>query len=123
MIMNKKVKTFIYIVLSLIGILYLLEANQMYLTLDAFGKAQARYEMFSNPIIEVVEIKGSDAIIYAQEDNYVSCFYGRKKFGVVWQNFSGVGLFREIDDLSESAIKQYKNECINMYEANHMENW
>ena len=121
--MNKKVKTFIYIVLSLIGILYLLEANQMYLTLDAFGKAQARYEMFSNPIIEVVEIKGSDAIIYAQEDNYVSCFYGRKKFGVVWQNFSGLGLFREIDDLSESAIKQYKNECINMYEANHMENW
>ena len=123
MIMNKKVKTVIYIVLSLIGLLYLLEANQMYLTLDAYGKAMARFEMFTNPILEVVKIKGRDAIIYAQEDNFVSCYFGRKKFGVVWQSFAGVGLFREVDDLSESAIKQYKQDCINMYDINHMEDW
>lgn len=123
MIMNKKVKTVIYIVLSLIGLLYLLEANQMYLTLDAYGKAMARFEMFTNPILEIVKIKGREAIIYAQEDNFVSCFYGRKKFGVVWQSFAGVGLFREVDDLSENAIKEYKQECINVYEVNNMENW
>ncbi len=121
--MNKKVKIVLYISLSLIGFLYLLEANQMYLTLDAYGKAHARLEMFSNPIIEVVEIKGSDAIIYAQEDNFVSCYYGRKKFGVIWQSFAGVGLFREVNDLSESAIKQYKQDCINMYEVNDMGKW
>ena len=123
MIMNKKVKIVLYIVLSLIGLLYLLESNHMYLTLDAYGKAQARFEMFTNPIIEVVEIKGRDAIIYVQEDNYVSCYYGRKKYGIVWQSFSGVGLFRKIDNLSEISIKQYKQECINMYDINHMEDW
>ena len=121
--MNKKVKIVLYIILSLIGLLYLLEANKMYLTLDAYGKAQARFEMFTNPIIEVVEIKGRDAIIYVQEDNFVSCYFGRKKYGIVWQGFSGVGLFRKIDNLSESAIKQYKQDCISMYEVNNMENW
>lgn len=121
--MNKKVKIVLYIILSLIGLLYLLEANQMYLTLDAYGKAQARFEMFTNPTLEVVEIKGRDAIIYAQEDNFVSCYFGRKKFGVVWQSFAGVGVFREVDDISEDAIKEYKQDCINMYEVNHMENY
>jgi hypothetical protein len=121
--MNKKIKIILYTLLSLAGTYYLLEANQMYLTLNAYGKAQARFEMFTNPLIEVVEIKGSDAIVYVQQDNYVSCYYGRKKYGIVWQSFSGVGVFREIDDLSESAIKQYKQECINMYEVNQMENW
>jgi len=120
MIMNKKVKIVLYTVLSLIGIFYLLEANQMYLTLDAYGKAQARFEMFTDPIIEVVEIKGRDAIIYVQEDNYVSCYFGRKKYGIVWQGFAGIGVFREVDDISENAIKQYKQECISLYEINHM---
>jgi hypothetical protein len=123
MTMNKKIKIILYTLLSLAGTYYLLEANQMYLTLNAYGKAQARFEMFTNPLIEVVDIKGSDAIVYVQQDNYVSCYYGRKKYGIVWQSFSGVGVFREIDDLSESAIKQYKQECINMYEVNQMENW
>ena len=121
--MNKKVKIVLYIILSFIGLLYLLEANQMYLTLDAYGKAQARFEMFTNPIIEVVEIKGRDAIIYVQEDNFVSCYFGRKKFGIVWQGFAGIGVFREVDDLSESAIKQYKQDCISMYEVNDMGKW
>jgi len=123
MIMNKKVKIALYIILSFIGLLYLLEANKMYLTLDAYGKAQARFEMFTNPIIEVVEIKGRDAIIYAQEDNFVSCYFGRKKYGLVWQGFAGIGVFREVDDISEDAIKQYKKECISLYEINHMENY
>lgn len=123
MIMNKKVKIILYLVISITGVYYLLESNQMYLTLDAYGKAQARFEMFTDPIIEVVEIKGRDAIIYVQEDHYVSCYYGRKKYGIVWQSFSGVGVFREIYDLSENAIKQYKQECIDMYEVNHMEDW
>ena len=122
MIMNKKVKIVLYIILSLIGLLYLLEANKMYLTLDAYGKAQARFEMFTNPIIEVVEIKGRDAIIYVQEDNFVSCYFGRKKYGIVWQGFAGISVFREVDDISENAIKQYKKECISLYEINHMEN-
>lgn len=121
--MNKKVKIVLYIILSFIGLLYLLEANQMYLTLDAYGKAQARFEMFTNPIIEVVEIKGRDAIIYVQEDNFVSCYYGRKKYGLVWQGFAGIGVFREVDDISESAIKQYKQDCISMYEVNDMGKW
>lgn len=121
--MNKKIKIILYLILSLVGVYYLLESNQMYLTLDAYGKAQARFEMFKDPIIEVVEIKGKDAIIYVQEDHYVSCYYGRKKYGIVWQSFSGVGVFREIYDLSENAIKQYKQECIDMYEVNHMEDW
>jgi len=121
--MNKKVKIVLYTMLSIIGILYLLEANQMYLTLDAYGKAQARYEMFTDPIIEVVETKGRDAIIYVQEDNYVSCYFGRKKFGIVWQSFAGIGVFREVDDISENAIKQYKQECISLYEINDMGKW
>lgn len=121
--MNKKVKIVLYTMLSLIGILYLLEANQMYLTLEAFGKARARFEMFTDPIIEVVEIKGRDAIIYVQEENYVSCYYGRKKYGIIWQGFAGISVFREVDDISENAIKQYKKDCISMYEINHMENY
>jgi len=123
MIMNKKIRIVIYILLSLLGTYYLLESNHMYITLDAYGKAQARFEMFKDPIIEVVEIKGRDAIIYAQEDNFVSCYYGRRKYGIVWQSFAGVGLFRKVDDISEDAIKEYKQDCINMYEVNHMEDW
>ena len=123
MIMNKKVKIVLYIILSLIGLVYLLEANQMYLTLDAYGKAHARFEMFTSPNLEVVKIKGRDAIIYAQEDNFVSCYFGRKKYGIVWQGFAGVSVFREVDDISENALKVYKQDCINMYEINHMENY
>lgn len=121
--MSKKMKTILYTILSIIGIYYLLESNHMYLTLKTYGKAQARSEMFTNPLIEVVELKGKDGIVYVQEDSYVSCYYGRKKFGIIWQSFAGVGLFREVDDLSELAIKRYKQECIDMYEVNHMEKW
>ena len=121
--MNKRVKIILYIILSLIGIIYLLDSNHLYLSLESYAKAQAQYEMFTDPIIEVLEIKVSDAIIYAQEDHYVSCYYGRKKYGIMWQSFAGVVVFREVDDLSEGAIKQYKQECIDLYEINHMDDY
>jgi hypothetical protein len=69
------------------------------------------------------KLNGRDAIIYAQEDNFVSCYFGRKKFGIVWQGFAGIGVFREVDDISENAIKQYKQDCISMYEVNDMGKW
>lgn len=121
--MSRIVKIFLYSILSIVGIAYLLRSNHLFISLESYAKAQASTEMFYEPTIEVVKYHGNDAIIYVQEDYYVSCYYGRKKYGFVWQSFSGVGVFREIDDLSENAIKQYKQECISMYEINHMENW
>lgn len=123
MIMSKIVKVILYSTLSVLGIAYLLRSNHLFLSLESYAKAQANTEMFYEPTIEVVKYHGNDAIIYVQEDYYVSCYYGRKKYGIVWQSFTGIGVFREIDDLSESAIKQYKQECIDMYELNNMENW
>lgn len=121
--MSRGMKVILYSTLSVVGIAYLLRSNHLFLSLESYAKAQASTEMFYEPMIEVVKYNGNDAIIYVQEDNYVSCYYGRKKYGVVWHSFSGVGLFREVDDLSEQAIKKYKQDCINMYEINNMGTW
>lgn len=121
--MNKKTKIVIYSIISIFCLVYLVKANQLYLSLEEYGLARAESELYLNPIIEVVEIKGRDAILYAQEGNYSSCYFARRKFGFFWQSFSGIGMLRETEDQSEDSIKKYKLECINMYEVNNMENW
>jgi len=121
--MNKKMKIVLYLVISIFGLIYLMKSNHLYLSLEDYGKARAKAELFSNPIIEIVELKGNDGILLAREDNYVSCYYGRKSFGFLWKDFTGIGMLREVDDMSVNAIERYKQDCIYSYEINHMENW
>lgn len=121
--MNKKVRIILYLIISIFGLVYLMKSNHLYLSLEDYGKARAKAELFSNPIIEIIELKGNDGILFAREDNYVSCYFGRKTYGFIWQDFSGLGLLREVNDMSISAIETYKQDCIDSYEINHMENW
>jgi len=121
--MNKKVSIVIYSILIIFGFIYLIKANQLYISLEEYGLARAESELYSNPIIEVVAIKGRDAILYAQEGNYSSCYFARKKFGFLWQSFSGIGMLRVIEDHSVISIEKYKQECVSMYEINDMGKW
>jgi hypothetical protein len=100
-----------------------MKSNHFYLSLEEFGKASAKAELYSNPIIEIVQLKGNDGIVFAQENNYMSCYYGRKSYGFLWRDFTGIGVLREVDDVSDDAIETYKQECIKTYEINHMENY
>jgi len=121
--MNKKMKIVLYLVISIFGLVYLMKSNHFYLSLEEFGRARAKAELYNKPIIEVVELKGNDGILFARENNYVSCYFGRKSYGFLWSDLSGVGLFREVDDMSVNAIETYKQDCIYLYEINHMEDW
>lgn len=121
--MNKKIRIVTYCILSIICLIYLVKANQLYLSLEEYGLARAESELYLDPIIEVVEIKGNDAILFAHEGNYSSCYFARRKFGLFWQSFSGIGMLRETENQSVTSIKKYKQECINMYDINHMEDW
>ncbi len=121
--MNKKMKIILYLVISIFGLIYLMKSNHMYLSLEDYGKARAKAELFNNPTIEIVQLKGNNGILLAYEENYVSCYFGRKSFGFLWKDFSGIGMLREVDDMSDEAIETYKQDCIYSYEINHMENW
>lgn len=121
--MNKKIKIVLYIVVSIFGLVYLIKSNHIYLSLEEYGKARAKAELFSNPIIEIVQHTGNDGILFAREDNFVSCYYGRKTYGFLWKDFTGIAVLREVDDMSDNAIETYKQDCIELYEINHMENY
>lgn len=121
--MNKKMKIVVYLLISIFGLIYLMKSNHFYLSLEDYGKARAKAELFSNPIIEIIQLNGNDGIVFAQEDNFVSCYYGRKSYGFLWKDFTGIWVLREVDDLSVSAIERYKQDCIEMYEINHMDKW
>jgi len=121
--MNKKIKIVVYLIISIFGLIYLMKSNHFYLSLEEFGKASAKAELYSNPIIEIVQLKGNDGIVFAQENNYMSCYYGRKSYGFLWVGLPVTGGLYEVDDMSDKAIETYKQECIYLYEINHMEDW